>query len=126
MWADIVKQIDDDLDEHISETVTLIPITQGEWGLTADVSRATIDVPALIVEHDQSSISIAKMDGRMPYGEVEIAVRRSQIPPDYKIRKGDQVRFIDRDPVMLFEISRIERLDQNRLGFSLKPLGESE
>lgn len=117
-WADALARLDEDLDAHLGETVQVTPMRPGDFAVTPDPDRPAFDVMAQVFEHDGSTADISKLGARVPYEEVEVAIRRALLA-GRTIRKNDEVLLVDRPGALRFRVMRVETIDRERVALTL-------
>lgn len=112
----IMNRLDADLDAHLGENISLIPMKNGDFGRTPDPDRAVLDCVALVNEVDPSAADVGKMMVRVPYSEFELEVARSVLA-GAKFKKDDEALLLDRDGSPRCVIVRVDDADRGRVCF---------
>ena len=120
-FATALAQMDVDLDAHLGEEVSLIPMIAGDYDQSADPARQEVNVIALVNFVDPSSADISTLDARVRYEEVEIEVDRSLLPtdPGWILKKQDEVVLLERPSSPRYKIGRVDTIDPVRLYITL-------
>ena len=101
------------LDEHLGESVSVLPMRVSDFGRAPDPERPAFDVPALVTLQDPSSANAAGLEVRVAYDEVEVEIRRALVP--IRLAKNDEIALGERPDAPRLKVNRIERLDEERL-----------
>jgi hypothetical protein len=125
-FAAALAAMDADLDTHMGETISIVPVRVSDYGTAPDPERSTFDVVALVNYVDPSAADSGKMESRVAYEETEVGIRRALLPTGSKVRKNDEVLLLDRPGTPRLKVSRIDDVDPERLCLTLARLSTSE
>jgi|GEM_PF-4856143 len=111
------------LDQHLGESVTVIPMVASDFGRTVDGIRPAFDAVALVTVQDPSSANAEGMEVRVAYDEVTVEIRRALLPA-YRLAKNDEILLLERPGSPRVKVNRIERLDEERIVLVCGPVAD--
>lgn len=108
-------------DEHIGETLTVVPMKNGDYGMARDPDRAPFDVVGLEAYVDPATADVGRLQARYAYEETEFEIRRALLAGRV-LRKDDQVVLSERSSAPRYKVSRVDDVDPERIGIVLTRL----
>lgn len=122
-FASALGMMNADLDQHLGETVDVVPFKAGDYGAAPDPVRPAFRCIALVHEHDPQSADVPKIEGRVTYSEWEVEIRRANIPALRRIQTNDRIVLASRSPVLRLVVNRVDRYDLDTIAMTCSPEG---